>query len=117
VFANRRCVSSDDYHDIWATAEAPGADCSRRMNSGRKGVPPPGRPAPTGIASTSVDARRCAHQARFQSLEKNVEDEVSLARSACADRHRVHVGGRPAVRPSGAISIALEGSVEEELSL
>ena len=40
----------------------------RRMNSGRMGVPPPGRPAPTDLASTQVDARRYAHQARFQSL-------------------------------------------------
>ncbi|MFZ1474297.1 MAG: hypothetical protein WAV79_15350, partial [Anaerolineae bacterium] len=40
----------------------------RRMNSGRRGVPPPGRPAPTGIASTEVDARRHAHEARFQPL-------------------------------------------------
>ncbi|MFZ1507944.1 MAG: hypothetical protein WAV74_14285 [Anaerolineae bacterium] len=40
------------------------------MNSGRKGVPPQGRPTPTGIASTQVDARRNAHQARFQSLKR-----------------------------------------------
>ena len=38
------------------------------MNWGRMGVPPPGRPTPTDIAPTPVDARRCAHQARFQSL-------------------------------------------------
>ena len=40
------------------TAQASCADCGRRMNSGRKGVPPPGQPAPTDIASTQVDARR-----------------------------------------------------------
>ncbi|MFZ1506898.1 MAG: hypothetical protein WAV74_08930, partial [Anaerolineae bacterium] len=39
-----------------------------RMNSGRRGVPPQSRPAPTGTASTQVDARRNARQARFQSL-------------------------------------------------
>jgi hypothetical protein len=50
------------------TIQASCADCSRRMNSGRKGVPPPGRPEPTGAASTQVDAWRNAHQARFQSL-------------------------------------------------
>ena len=53
------------------TAQASCADCGRRMNSGRKGVPPPSQPAPTGIASTQVDARRHAHQARFQSLNLN----------------------------------------------
>ncbi|MGB4805333.1 MAG: hypothetical protein WBV59_22005, partial [Anaerolineae bacterium] len=53
---------------IKVTIQVPCADYSRRMNSGRKGVPPPGRPAPTSIASTQVDARRYAHQARFQSL-------------------------------------------------
>ena len=42
---------------------------SRRMNSGRRGVPPQGRPAPTDFASTQVDARWNAHQARFQSLD------------------------------------------------
>ena len=31
---------------------------ARRMNAGRRGVPPRGRPAPP-------DARRCAHRARF----------------------------------------------------
>ena len=60
------------------------------MNSGQKGVPPPGRPAPTGLASTQVTGTRIntdghgypnnpcesvlirvpilARQARFQSL-------------------------------------------------
>ena len=33
----------------------------------------------------------------------------SAARSACADPHCVHAGGRPAARPSGAISIACTG--------
>ncbi|MFZ1238649.1 MAG: hypothetical protein WAV66_04825, partial [Anaerolineae bacterium] len=32
---------------------------SRRMNSGRKGVPPPGRPAPTEIASMQVRLQPC----------------------------------------------------------
>ncbi|MFZ1466599.1 MAG: AMP-binding protein [Anaerolineae bacterium] len=71
---------SDEFHDTVtsladALAEKPGffipldgADHSRRMNSGRTGVPPQGRPAPTDTASTQVDARRDAHQARFRSL-------------------------------------------------
>ena len=41
---------------------------SRRMNSGRRGVPPQGRPAPASLASAQADARRYAHQVRFQSL-------------------------------------------------
>ena len=100
------------------------------MNSGRRGVPPQGQPAPTDIASTQVDARRNAPQARFQSLNlrrptlrprrwtpgrRPIRRDFNRALSRCADRTgqgairpttRVHAGGRPAERPSGAISIA-----------
>ncbi|MFZ1553404.1 MAG: hypothetical protein WAV53_18580, partial [Anaerolineae bacterium] len=52
---------------------------SRRMNSGRRGVPPQGRPAPTDFASTQVDARWNAHQARFQSLDGAASPELSFS--------------------------------------
>jgi hypothetical protein len=62
-FNRRRAGTPRCVHAVWGRAG--------RMNSGRTGVPPRGRPAPTAIASTPVDARRNGRQVRFQSLNRS----------------------------------------------
>ena len=105
---------SDEFHDTVmiladALAEKPrffipldGADHSRRMNSGRTGVPPQGRPAPTGLVSMPVNARRCGYRARFQSSAYDGAEQLRPATTArppaAGRRQRDSCSRRPAAR-------------------